>query len=171
MSDGEPYKSRWFAFEHLSFLEDIRSNQPKGTQNEPFSIATINVAKTEPETESNPENEKEESAAPNSDSERPLATATVWMQDEDETPAETQTITRKRKTIKKFIKKAKRLKSDEYFHKSDNSYDAFGKLVASELRKYDNHTLAHVKKAIMDIIFQADTGNLPVVEIKFNSNN
>lgn len=37
-------------------------------------------------------------------------------------------------------------------------FDTFGNHVASELRKYDIQIVPHVKKAIMDILFQADTG-------------
>lgn len=37
-------------------------------------------------------------------------------------------------------------------------YSAFGQYIADELRKYDPVTLAHVKKDICGIIFQADTG-------------
>lgn len=39
-----------------------------------------------------------------------------------------------------------------------DSYSAFGQYIANELRKYDPVTLAHVKKDICGIIFQADTG-------------
>ncbi|XP_061716944.1 protein STIP1 homolog [Cydia pomonella] len=42
----------------------------------------------------------------------------------------------------------------------DDAYDTFGKLVASELRKYDTRTLTYVKKSIMDIIFDADMGRI-----------
>ncbi|CAG4929759.1 unnamed protein product [Colias eurytheme] len=169
-SDGVPYESKWFAFKHLSFLEDIRYHLPMDKKNEPSSTATLKVGKTEPESDSNAENEKEEEeAANNSESDMPLASATVWMQGH-ETPEEPQqTTTRKRKTVRKVIRRAKKLKSEEYFYKPDNTYDAFGRLVASELRKYDNHTLAYVKKAIMDIIFQADTGSLPAVSIEYSN--
>lgn len=52
-------------------------------------------------------------------------------------------------------------KAMEVLNYTDDSYDTFGKHITAELRKYDPITLAHVKKAIMDILFQADTGMLP----------
>lgn len=36
--------------------------------------------------------------------------------------------------------------------------ETFGMHVASELRKYDNNTLPHVKRAILDVLFRADIG-------------
>ncbi|XP_060806389.1 uncharacterized protein LOC132903897 [Amyelois transitella] len=39
-----------------------------------------------------------------------------------------------------------------------DSYSAFGQYIANELRNYDPVTLAHVKKDICAIIFQANTG-------------
>ncbi|KAJ0184407.1 hypothetical protein K1T71_000830 [Dendrolimus kikuchii] len=52
-------------------------------------------------------------------------------------------------------------KAMEVLNYTDDSYDTFGKHITAELRKYDPITLAHVKKAIMNILFQADTGMLP----------
>lgn len=37
-------------------------------------------------------------------------------------------------------------------------YSSFGRHIANELRKYDPHTLAYVKNAINNIIFEADIG-------------
>lgn len=51
-------------------------------------------------------------------------------------------------------------KAMEVLNYTDDSYDTFGKHITAELRKYDPITLAHVKKAIMDILFKADTGML-----------
>lgn len=39
-----------------------------------------------------------------------------------------------------------------------DAYSSFGQYIANELRKYDPVTLAHVKRDIGGIIFQADTG-------------
>lgn len=52
-------------------------------------------------------------------------------------------------------------KAMEVLNYTDDSYDTFGKHITAELRKYDPITLAYVKKAIMDILFQADTEMLP----------
>ncbi|CAB3231907.1 unnamed protein product [Arctia plantaginis] len=49
----------------------------------------------------------------------------------------------------------------EVLHTKDDACYTFGKHVASELRKYDAHTLACVKKCIMDTIFEADMGRIP----------
>ncbi|GBP85741.1 hypothetical protein EVAR_97237_1 [Eumeta japonica] len=44
---------------------------------------------------------------------------------------------------------------------ADDALVVFGNHVANELRKYDSQTLPYVKKAILDILFQADTGQFP----------
>lgn len=41
---------------------------------------------------------------------------------------------------------------------STDPYFTFGQHIANELRKYDQRTLAHVKQAINNIIFEADMG-------------
>nr|CAD7443895.1 unnamed protein product [Timema bartmani] len=40
----------------------------------------------------------------------------------------------------------------------NDHYASFGNHLANELRKYELHTLPYVKRAILDILFQADTG-------------
>lgn len=37
-------------------------------------------------------------------------------------------------------------------------YESFGNHITSELRKYDSQTLPYVKRAILDVLFQADIG-------------
>lgn len=50
----------------------------------------------------------------------------------------------------------------EYLQKSstdiNDPYSSFGRHISNELRKYDSHTLAYVKNAINNIIFEADLG-------------
>lgn len=50
----------------------------------------------------------------------------------------------------------------EFLQKSSTDitdpYSSFGRHIANELRKYDPHTLAYVKNAINNIIFEADIG-------------
>lgn len=50
------------------------------------------------------------------------------------------------------------LKSSVYI--SSDAYNSYGQYIANELRKYDNRTLAIVKKTFSDILFKADLGLL-----------
>lgn len=51
-----------------------------------------------------------------------------------------------------MLKSTNDLATDPYF--------AYGQHIANELRKYDPQTLAYVKKAFSDVLFEADMGTL-----------
>lgn len=43
--------------------------------------------------------------------------------------------------------------------KKKDQFDAFGQYIAEKLRQLDSETCIHVKKAINDVIFEAELGN------------
>lgn len=59
-----------------------------------------------------------------------------------------------------MLEKAFTLLQNSAYDNTD-PYFTYGQHVANEMRKYDSHTLAYVKKAINNILFDADMGRLP----------
>ncbi|XP_066250150.1 uncharacterized protein [Euwallacea similis] len=53
--------------------------------------------------------------------------------------------------------------------RNSDHYEAFGNLVASELRKYDSRTLPYVKRAILDVLFKADIGEFEAGVLKVDA--
>ncbi|VVC98635.1 unnamed protein product, partial [Leptidea sinapis] len=84
--------------------------------------------------------------------------ATESHDDEDSKEAAEQSRLSVRQAVDPLENRFERSRVNE---KHADTYESFGRLVSAELRKYDPQTLAHVKKAIMDIIFQADIGKFP----------
>ncbi|CAK1555271.1 unnamed protein product [Leptosia nina] len=129
-SGGQPYKSKWFAFEHMQFLLDIQDLDKYKSKKR---------KRNNTETEDNSDNE--------SSSTEGIPVEEAWVEEVAHSNPPT-------------LIKEENLGASSKQYNNEESNEIFGKLVASELGKYDSETLTYVKKAIMDIIFQADLGNI-----------
>ncbi|CAG9766680.1 unnamed protein product [Ceutorhynchus assimilis] len=135
------YKSRWFAYEALKFLEERETSKKKdGSDN------------------ANPEDEGSNSQIPDdllTDSDLLLVKSEPWFETEDEEvvisessenrPVESSTRSRKR------TKRDDQSLEDECYH--------FGQFLASKLRSYDTSTRCAIQTDIMNILQRVDSGN------------
>ncbi|XP_063822244.1 uncharacterized protein LOC135072230 [Ostrinia nubilalis] len=157
------YQSQWFAYEAFSFLRDkdlVAEDSPDN-----HLIEVPSVEDNEEPDDVTYENEEESEASQTE--QPPLTTQAVPAPPHNLLKRKYCTIDDGRPGSSKISQSSH---IPQQIEQSHDPYVSFGLHIASELRKYDALTLAHVKHAINNIIFQADSKFLQVnKEIRFEN--
>ncbi|XP_034949142.1 uncharacterized protein [Chelonus insularis] len=158
------YRSKWFAYDSLKFLstknvsqnseDKLTKKQTSNTASDPFDHSDDIQTPNASDQETNLFN------IPNPQRSKLTNGRDVDPKDSDSHEQISKSCSKRKSDdgikINKTFQKALKL-----LRNADDSYDTFGKHVANELRKYNTQTLSYVKKAINDIIFEADIGKIP----------
>ncbi|CAH2244640.1 uncharacterized protein LOC120624065 [Pararge aegeria] len=149
---GRVYRSKWFAYPWFAFLSN--KNIPSHTK-DTVGDESQNIA--EPNRDKNTESSSSIESQNITDSSSTLEKRTNASNSENVMGAPWA----KTKTRKGCLKLLSMSESTSSSRTLDH-FDSFGNYVANELRKYDKHLVPHVKRAILEVVFQADTGQFPV---------
>ncbi|KAG8232358.1 hypothetical protein J437_LFUL008826 [Ladona fulva] len=149
-------KSKWFAFDCFHFLSDRGHSEPTGTSSE----EPLELKQEATEDEEVQKNERllvEEIPGPSSNvTQRKLV-------DNVSVPS-TKIRRNNHVTLNPIVEDSAVMNSFSLPKRcidiNTDSYYTYGQYIANELRKYDPQTLAVVKQAISNIIFDADMGRL-----------
>ncbi|XP_069355445.1 uncharacterized protein [Maniola hyperantus] len=151
---GKVYKSKWFAYPWFTFLTN--KNIPSNTEDSICDDIT---------TDTNPEEYNQSSSFQDSTINSECSN-TSKLQDVRPESSKSQNVMvapwAKSKIRKRRLNVAATSKVSKVSNCSVDHFTSFGNHVANELRKYDKHLVPHIKKAILDIVFQADIGQFPV---------
>ncbi|KPJ18795.1 hypothetical protein RR48_02578 [Papilio machaon] len=164
---ADVYNSKWFGYPYFHFLKD--KNETGDTQETMPNAAMPESSQTsDVERHTETENAPTKSQLP----EASIEEAPLQQQQDLDSEASMSSPSEPARKKKRHNPKKAQPQEDsvdimlaealECLQQSSTDitdpYSSFGRHIANELRKYDPHTLAYVKNAINNIIFEADIG-------------
>ncbi|KAF5307554.1 hypothetical protein FQR65_LT18401 [Abscondita terminalis] len=162
----EVYISKWFGYPYFDFMKN--KNEPGDTQ-DTIPIEITQQFSQSSDTVAYAENASTSHSLSESNLEPPQASQEQHTEETSTNVPTQEPARKKRRNISKTQTQPQLDSADimlaealDCLKKSSNDindpYLSFGRHIANEMRKYDPHTLACVKNAINNIIFEADLG-------------
>ncbi|XP_045763537.1 uncharacterized protein LOC123866183 [Maniola jurtina] len=173
---GKVYKSKWFAYPWFTFLtnKNIPSNTEDSICDETPDTSETNADQNNEDssyiefqdiqdrTDTNPEDYNESSSFQDSTIKSKCMKTSKLQDVKLESPKSQNVMVAPWAKSKIRKRRLNATVTSKCSNSNVDHFTSFGNHIANELRKYDEHLVPHIKKAILDIVFQADTGQFPV---------